>query len=188
MTAKLHLIEQSDTESQAKANRLADEFIDRNRTKIPRRMLQLGLRETLIALARKKVAGHVMMFAFAGESQERPRSIFDLVTTCLAECLDELPSRSSDGGDERLELHLAAEQEITSAWTGRGEKIDYATAIRLASAKSEMASHLSDVDRESQKLDLAAQAEIEAAWRSRGERITYLDAVRRAVSREGEND
>jgi hypothetical protein len=183
MTAKLHLIEKSDTESQVRAIRLADEFIDRRRHRVTRKMFQAGLREFLIALAQKKVAGHVMMFAFAGESREQPRSAFDVVTTILAECLDELPAQSSGGGDERLELHLAAESEIDSAWRNRGERIDYASAVRLASSKSEMASHPPDVDPESAALDLAARAEIESAWRSRGEKLSYLDAVRRAVEK-----
>jgi hypothetical protein len=82
---------------------------------------------------------------------------------------------------ESIGLHLAAEQEITSAWTGRGEKIDYATAVRRASEKS----HPPDVDQESQELDRGAQAEIESAWRNRGERIGYLQAVRRATAKKG---
>jgi hypothetical protein len=183
MTAKLHLIEQSDTESKVKAIRLADEFIDRNRPRISGGMFHAGIREFLITLAEAKVAGRVVMFAFAGESREQPRSLFDVATKILAEVLDGSPPQSSADREDRMELHLAAEAEIDAAWRNRGERIDYATAVRLASEKGETAIHPPGVDPESQELDRAAQAEIENAWRNRGEKLSYIDAVRRAVEK-----
>lgn len=159
--------------SYLEAIRKADGFLDRNSERIPGSLHAAGIREILIHFAAKETARLVVELALPDEAVPRARSEFELITTLLAELP---PIEFAD--DDGTQLHLAAEAEITSAWTGRGERIDYATAIRLAAEKQEAAIRPPDVDPESESLDLAAQAEIEAAWKSRGERISYLDALR----------
>lgn len=162
------------------AVRKADGFLDRNSERIPRELHAAGIRDVLIHFAAKETAGLVVELALPDEAVPRARSEFELVTTLLAELPPvEFPDADNDG----MQLHLAAEREITSAWTGRGEKITYATAVRLAAEKQEAAIRPPDVDPESQELHLAAEAEIEGAWKSRGERITYLGGLRRAETK-----
>jgi hypothetical protein len=167
-----------DAESRIKARRLVAEFIEPRRKRIPKETVDAGLEELLLALAGSHVQGRRIMLA------EGPRSLFELATSVFAACLDELPQLEFAGADpDSVALHLAAEREISDAWTGRGEKVDYASALRRAVEKRETAIHPSDIDQESKQLDRAAQAEIESAWRNRGEKLSYLDALRRAVEK-----